>query len=59
MKKCDGEMFRRYFIHMLESGIYLPPSQFETSFFGTSHGEEEIDFFLSTLRDFAGKEQRI
>jgi glutamate-1-semialdehyde 2,1-aminomutase len=27
---------------MLESGVWLPPSQFEAAFLGTAHGEKEI-----------------
>jgi glutamate-1-semialdehyde 2,1-aminomutase len=27
---------------MLDSGVYLPPSQYEAAFLGTAHTEEDI-----------------
>jgi glutamate-1-semialdehyde 2,1-aminomutase len=36
---------------MLENGIYLPPSQFETWFVSTAHGEEEIEATLAAARE--------
>jgi glutamate-1-semialdehyde 2,1-aminomutase len=41
-RKCDTERFGKFFRNMLEEGIYLPPSQFETAFISTRHGEEEV-----------------
>ena len=38
----DTEKFGRYFHHMLESGIYLPPAQFEAYFISSEHSEEDI-----------------
>ena len=42
-KQFDEEAFARYFASMLEQGIYLPPSQFESFFIGTAHGPDDID----------------
>lgn len=42
-KSCDTEKFGAYFRSMLEKGIYLAPSQFESLFLSTALGEEEID----------------
>lgn len=39
----DKEMYGRFFHAMLESGIYLPPSQFESWFVSSAHGQAEID----------------
>jgi glutamate-1-semialdehyde 2,1-aminomutase len=39
---CDLEAFRIYFHSMLEQGIYLPPSQFETNFVSLAHSEEDF-----------------
>ena len=36
VKKCDEERFKRYFMHMIKSGIHIPPSQFETIFLSIS-----------------------
>lgn len=42
-KKCDTEKFSVFFREMLERGVYLPPSQFETAFVSYSHGNAEIE----------------
>ena len=39
---CDQDAFRIYFHSMLEQGIYLPPSQFETNFISLAHSEEDF-----------------
>jgi glutamate-1-semialdehyde 2,1-aminomutase len=44
---CDVPTFRRFFAHMLQAGVYLAPSQFETGFLSTAHSEADID---ATLR---------
>lgn len=38
----DLEAFKIYFHSMLEQGIYLPPSQFETNFLSLAHSPEDI-----------------
>ena len=40
--KADTEAFGRFFRAMLDSGIYLPPSQFEAAFLSAAHSEEDI-----------------
>ena len=42
-KTSDIVKFSSYFNAMLEQGIYLPPSQFETSFISTAHTERIIE----------------
>ena len=39
----DQEAFKVWFKAMLEQGIYLAPSQFETLFMSGAHSEEDID----------------
>ncbi len=41
-KLANIERFSRYFNLMLDSGIYLAPSQFEAGFLSTRHGSDEI-----------------
>ena len=41
-KKSDGDLFKRYYGLMLERGIYLAPSPFETTFVSLAHDEEVI-----------------
>ena len=40
---ADQEVFKVWFKAMLEQGIYLAPSQFETLFMSGAHTDEEID----------------
>lgn len=49
---CDTERFGAFFRHMLERGIYLPPSQFEAMFPATVHGGEEIERTIEAAADF-------
>lgn len=52
VKKCNVETFKKYFLHMLNKGFNLPPSQFEALFLSTKHTEEHIDKFLNAFREF-------
>ena len=40
---ADQEAFKVWFKAMLEQGIYIAPSQFETLFMSGAHTDEEID----------------
>ncbi|MBN1397849.1 MAG: glutamate-1-semialdehyde 2,1-aminomutase [Bacteroidetes bacterium] len=42
-KSSDLAKFSAYFNSMLEKGIYLPPSQFESSFISTAHSDKIIE----------------
>jgi glutamate-1-semialdehyde 2,1-aminomutase len=53
---CDLPAFRRFFAHMLQAGIYLAPSQFETGFLSTAHTEADI---AETLRAGAAALQAV
>jgi glutamate-1-semialdehyde 2,1-aminomutase len=41
-KRADTERYARFFQSMLEHGVYLPPSQFESCFVSFSHMEREV-----------------
>ena len=41
-KECDTGRFRSFWSAMLKSGIFLPPSQFETNFISAAHDEQDI-----------------
>jgi len=49
-KKCDTEAFVRYFVLMLEQGIYLPPSQFEAAFVSLAHSQEDLERTVAAAR---------
>jgi glutamate-1-semialdehyde 2,1-aminomutase len=48
--KSDTAAFGRFHRAMLESGIWLPPSQYEAMFLGTAHGEAEINATIAAAR---------
>lgn len=50
--QCDTQRFSKYFNEMLNRGIYLPPSQFETNFISFAHTEEDITKTLTILDEF-------
>ncbi|SQB58800.1 glutamate-1-semialdehyde aminotransferase [Clostridium perfringens] len=54
VKTCDGERFKRYFLHMLNKGFNIPPSQFEAMFLSVKHTEEHIEKFLEAFESFEG-----
>lgn len=54
VKTCYGERFKRYFLHMLNKGFNIPPSQFEAMFLSVKHTEEHIDKFLEAFESFEG-----
>ena len=49
--RCDTVAFATYFRAMLQEGIYLAPSQFETAFMSAAHSDDDIE---ATIRA-AGK----
>ncbi len=40
---CDTKAFAKYFLAMLEEGVYLAPSQFETAFVSSMHSNTDIE----------------
>jgi glutamate-1-semialdehyde 2,1-aminomutase len=40
--RCDTAAFGRFFRSMLDSGVYLPPSQFEAAFLSAAHTAEDV-----------------
>jgi glutamate-1-semialdehyde 2,1-aminomutase len=51
-RKSNTEMFKRFFHHMLESSIYLAPSQFEAGFMSYAHSAEDVNHTVAAARDF-------
>jgi glutamate-1-semialdehyde 2,1-aminomutase len=49
---ADTERYGALFRHLLERGIYFPPSQFEALFISLAHGDEEIERTVSAVADF-------
>ena len=53
--KSDRERFKRFFHGMLESGVYLAPSQFEAGFISTAHTAALIDKTIAAARQVLRK----
>jgi glutamate-1-semialdehyde 2,1-aminomutase len=52
---CNREKFSTYFHAMLNSGIYLPPSQFESWFISAAHGKTEIELTIEKSEEVIRK----
>lgn len=51
-KTAHNETFNKFYHHMLDKGVYLPPSSFETWFIGLAIQEKELDRTLSAVKSF-------
>ena len=47
-KTADTDRYALYWRSMLESGVWLAPSQFEVGFVSTAHTKEELDYVLES-----------
>jgi glutamate-1-semialdehyde 2,1-aminomutase len=48
--KSNTEAFGKFFRNMLDSGVYLPPSQYEAAFLGAAHTEEDIQQTIAAAK---------
>ncbi|OPX78737.1 MAG: Glutamate-1-semialdehyde 2,1-aminomutase [Methanosaeta sp. PtaB.Bin039] len=46
---CDKDGYLRFFRRMLEAGIFLTPSQYETDFLSAAHGVDVIDITVEAF----------
>ncbi|MEG2336017.1 aminotransferase class III-fold pyridoxal phosphate-dependent enzyme, partial [Chryseobacterium sp.] len=51
-QKANHSKFNKFFHHMLENGIYLPPSGYETYFISDAIKDAEINLTLDAVRTF-------
>lgn len=49
--KCDTALYAKFFHAMLDRGVYLAPSQFETAFLSTAHTTREIERTIAAADD--------
>jgi len=49
---ADNALFNKFFHHMLNNGVYLPPSAFETWFISTAIGDAEVEKTIAAARKF-------
>ena len=52
-KSSDTDLFARVFTGLLEEGIYIAPSQFETGFVSLAHTKEDLDRTIEAVRKVA------
>ncbi|CAN0587430.1 unnamed protein product, partial [Laminaria digitata] len=50
VKACNHDKFRAFFHAMLERGIYLPPSGYESWFVSLAHTNDDIDRTVDAAR---------
>jgi glutamate-1-semialdehyde 2,1-aminomutase len=48
--KSNTEAFGKFFRSMLDSGVYLPPSQYEAAFLGAAHTEEDVQGTIAAAK---------
>ena len=53
--KGNNDTFKKYFHGMLNQGIYLPPSAFESYFLNDAISYEDLDETIAALESFADK----
>ncbi len=51
-ERCDTERFAALFRHLLDRGVYLPPSQFEALFVSTAHTDADVDRTVEAVAEF-------
>ena len=49
-KRSRGDRFRAFFQAMLDAGVYLPPSPFESCFVSTAHDDAAVDRTIAAFR---------
>ena len=50
--KTDTKLYAKYWNHMRNNGIILPPSQFEANFLNNAHSYEDLDNFYDSFEIF-------
>ncbi len=48
--RSDAALFRRFFNELLESGVYIAPSPFESNFVSAAHSGQPLDETLEAIR---------
>jgi glutamate-1-semialdehyde 2,1-aminomutase len=52
-KACNNNLFATFFHHLLQQGVYLPPSAFETWFISESLSQEDIQHTIKAVESFS------
>ncbi|HUW48142.1 MAG TPA: glutamate-1-semialdehyde 2,1-aminomutase [Patescibacteria group bacterium] len=51
VKTADGQRFMEFHRRLLEQGVFLPPSQFETCFISSAHSKEDFERTVDAIED--------
>jgi glutamate-1-semialdehyde 2,1-aminomutase len=61
VKTSDNSKYMGYHSKLLEKGVFVPPSQFETCFLSSAHSREDlersVEFFLDVLSEFKSRSE--
>lgn len=49
---CDTGRYAAFFHHLLENGVYFPPSQFEAAFLSAAHDTDAVGRTVAAIRSF-------
>lgn len=52
-KRSDTALFGRFFHHLLENGVYFPPSQFEAAFVSAAHTADDLVHTRRVISEFS------
>jgi glutamate-1-semialdehyde 2,1-aminomutase len=52
-RKCDRQLFARFFQGMLKRGIYLPPAPFEAAFVSLAHTDADLRKTIAAFDQWA------
>ncbi len=50
--RCDTNSYAKYFNYMLDNGIYIAPSQFESMFVSSAHSDEIIEQTCKKIKQY-------
>ncbi len=59
VKTSSIAKFSELFKGLLDNGIFIPPSQFETCFLSTGHNEEDIEKTIESFEDALTRVKKI
>jgi glutamate-1-semialdehyde 2,1-aminomutase len=54
---ADAERYGALFRHLLDRGVYVAPSQFESMFVSLAHGEEEVSLTVDAVGEHLGHDR--
>jgi glutamate-1-semialdehyde 2,1-aminomutase len=52
-RRSDTAMFGKFFHHLLDRGVYFPPSQYEALFVSAAHSPEDIQSTRQAISEFS------